>query len=164
MDPLTLSNGMRIPRGATLVLPTGAINLDGDFFESPQKFEGFRFYQKRQQSPDEARKHQLVTVGKYDLAWGYGRHACPGRYMADVVMKLVMIEFLVRYDIKYPTGTTRPENIIYEGIVSSPSNFPSEHIGVVQLTYLCETGCSRSGVGIELQTAGASGQVRDVDS
>lgn len=111
---------MRIPRGATLLVPTGAINMDSSYFESPEKFDGFRFYRKRQQSGDDARKHQLVTVGKTDLAWGYGRHACPGRFIADVVMKLVVIEFIMRYDIKFPSSKTRPENIIYEGIVSLP--------------------------------------------
>ncbi|OAL29793.1 hypothetical protein AYO20_09085 [Fonsecaea nubica] len=118
MQPLTLSNGMRIPRGATLVIPTGAINMDGQYFESPEQFDGFRFYRKRSESEDNAKKHQLVTVGKYDLAWGYGRHACPGRFLADIVMKLIMIEFLTRYDVKYPTSRARPENVIYEGIVS----------------------------------------------
>lgn len=124
LAPLTLSNGMRIPRGATLLVPTGAINMDSSFFENPEKFDGLRFYNKRQQSENDALKHQLVTVGKTDLAWGYGRHACPGRFIADVVMKLMVIEIIMRYDIKFPSSNTRPENIIYEGIVSSTPPSP----------------------------------------
>ena len=102
--------------------------MDSAFFESPEKFDALRYYNKRQQSGDDAMKHQLVTVGKTDLAWGYGRHACPGRFVADIVMKVMVIEFLLRYDIKYSAGTTRPDNIIYEGIVSIYTRVHWSHI------------------------------------
>lgn len=117
-----MSNGLKIPVGARIVLPTGAINMDPNYFDSPDRFDGYRFYRKRMESEAAQTKHQLVTVGKTDLIWGYGRHACPGRYLAEVAMKLIMVEFLMRYDIGRPQGGVRPKNIEFEGLVSSETS------------------------------------------
>ncbi|KAF2186298.1 cytochrome P450 [Zopfia rhizophila CBS 207.26] len=116
--PLTLSNGVLIPKGARLMLPTGAINMDAQIFEGPEHFDGLRFYKKRLESEESRNKYQLVTVGKTDLAWGYGRHACPGRFIADVTIKLIMIEFLMKYDMKRPESGARPKNIEFEGVLT----------------------------------------------
>lgn len=115
---MTLSNGLRIPKGARIVLPTAAINMDREFFQDPETFDGFRYYRLRTANEEARNTNQMVTVGKKDLTWGYGRHACPGRYIAEVVMKLVVIEFLARYEICLPDGVTeRPKNIEFEGLV-----------------------------------------------
>ncbi|KAK1508781.1 hypothetical protein CABS01_08011 [Colletotrichum abscissum] len=118
MSDFTLSNGLRIPKGARIALPTGAINMDQDLFHNPEVFDGLRFYRMRV-AKDEARSsNQMVTVGKKDLTWGYGRHACPGRYIAEVAMKLLLIEYITRYDIRLSGDLkTRPKNIEFEGLV-----------------------------------------------
>lgn len=115
---MTLSNGLRIPKGARIVLPTGAINMDQEFFENPQTFDGFRYYRIRTANKEARNTNQMVTVGKKDLTWGYGKHACPGRYIAEVAMKLLVIEFLMRYKIRLPENVKeRPKNIEFEGLV-----------------------------------------------
>ncbi|KAF2135571.1 uncharacterized protein K452DRAFT_281332 [Aplosporella prunicola CBS 121167] len=118
-EPLTMSNGMHIPVGARIVLPTGAINMDSNYYDHPAQFDGLRFYRRRIASETEQNKHQFVSVGKTDLAWGYGRHACPGRFIAEVAMKLVLVEFLVKYEIEPPVVGARPTYVEHEG-VSAP--------------------------------------------
>ncbi|XXG96490.1 Homocysteine/cysteine synthase [Hypoxylon texense] len=114
---LKLPNGMFIPKGTKVILPSIAINLDEEIFEDAQRFDAFRFYRSRTSSEDKKTSHQLVSVGKKDLAWGYGKHACPGRFMADVVVKLLLIEFIVNYDIRNVDGHVgRPKNIEIEGL------------------------------------------------
>ncbi|WAO92261.1 Hypothetical protein NCS54_00976300 [Fusarium falciforme] len=118
LSDMTLSNGLRIPKGARIVLPTGAINMDREFFEDPQTFDGFRYYRIRTANGEARNTNQMVTVGKKDLTWGYGKHACPGRYIAEVTMKLLVIEFLMRYDIRLPENVKeRPKNIEFEGLI-----------------------------------------------
>ncbi|KAM6530376.1 hypothetical protein FALCPG4_008503 [Fusarium falciforme] len=118
LSDMTLSNGLRIPKGARIVLPTGAINMDREFFEDPQTFDGFRYYRIRTANEEARNTNQMVTVGKKDLTWGYGKHACPGRYIAEVTMKLLVIEFLMRYDIRLPENVKeRPKNIEFEGLI-----------------------------------------------
>ncbi|KAI8233234.1 Cytochrome P450 monooxygenase ATR2 [Colletotrichum sp. SAR 10_86] len=124
MSDITLSNGLRIPKGARIALPTGAINMDSQFFEDPETFDGFRYYKLRMESEEARKSSQMVTVGKKDLTWGYGRHACPGRYVAEVAMKLLIIEYIVRYDIGLPAGVKeRPKNIEFEGLVIPDPNW-----------------------------------------
>ncbi|KAL1847702.1 hypothetical protein Daus18300_013869 [Diaporthe australafricana] len=114
----TLSNGLRIPKGARIVLPTAAINMDPKFFQDPETFDGFRYYRLRTATEQARNTNQMVTVGMKDLTWGYGRHACPGRYIAEVALKLLVIEFLLRYEIRLPEGVNeRLRNVEFEGLV-----------------------------------------------
>ncbi|KAH0430107.1 cytochrome p450 [Colletotrichum camelliae] len=104
--PVTLSNGFHLPKGARIEVATGAINADAVLYDNPSEFDGLRFYKKRR--TEEARsKYQVLSVGKEDLAWGYGRQACPGRFLADMLIKMILVEILKRYDIKMPEGQGR---------------------------------------------------------
>lgn len=92
--------------------------MDQDLFQNPEVFDGLRFYRMRVATEEARSSNQMVTVGKKDLTWGYGRHACPGRYVAEVAMKLLLIEYITRYDIRLSGDLkTRPKNIEFEGLV-----------------------------------------------
>jgi hypothetical protein len=47
---------------------------------------------------------QFVGVGSTSLTFGYGRHACPGRFFAANEIKMIMAEILLRYEIVNPPG------------------------------------------------------------
>lgn len=54
---------------------------------------------------------QLVTTNNTDqLHWGVGTHACPGRFFASSVIKLLLAEILLGYDIKLQPGAERPKS------------------------------------------------------
>lgn len=40
------------------------------------------------------------------MHFGYGRHACPGRFFAANEIKLILARILVDYDIRMPDGLT----------------------------------------------------------
>ncbi|KAG7052141.1 hypothetical protein JMJ77_0002749 [Colletotrichum scovillei] len=125
--PVTLSNGFHIPKGARIEVATGAINADADLYDNPSEFDGLRFYKKRQESDEARSKFQVLSVSKLDLSWGYGRAACPGRFLADLLIKMVLVEVLKRYDIKMPEGQGRYENMEIQGQVGKhPTQFPWE--------------------------------------
>lgn len=47
------------------------------------------------------------------MHFGYGRHACPGRFFAANEIKLMLVRLLMDYDIKMPDGVDgRYANII----------------------------------------------------
>ena len=45
-----------------------------------------------------------------NLAFGYGKFACPGRFYAANEMKMMLALMLICYDIRFPDGCRRPRN------------------------------------------------------
>ncbi|KAF7519302.1 hypothetical protein G7054_g13136 [Neopestalotiopsis clavispora] len=114
---ITLSDGTFIPKGTKIDCATCSIHSDNRFYDNARDFDGLRFYRKRQK-PGQENKHQFISVGKDDLSFGYGRHACPGRYLGHINIMLALAEVLLRYDIKNHDGQGRPKNIEIEAMAA----------------------------------------------
>lgn len=84
-----------------------AANHDNLLHPNPDNFDGFRYYRLRQSGgPSEPARSQFVSSNERDLFFGYGNHACPGRFFAAVEIKLILARFLLDYDIKMRNGLT----------------------------------------------------------
>ncbi|KAH6995272.1 cytochrome P450 [Ilyonectria destructans] len=114
LTPFDLPDGTHVPAKTKLEIATSAINMDAAYFEDPETFDGFRFYRRRQNGETNL---AYTSVGKTNLGWGVGRHACPGRFLADIEIKLVVSEILLHYDIKNPEGQGRHKNVEFEAVV-----------------------------------------------
>lgn len=68
------------------------------------EFHPFRFSSIRSTIPGEEQKHQFVTTGPEHLGFGHGAKACPGRFFASNEIKIVLVEFLKRYDMSLGEG------------------------------------------------------------
>lgn len=125
MQDLRLSDGTLIPAKSFITMATSSVARDPTIYSNPDKFDGFRFYKKRMASPGEANRHQFVSTGPESLAFGYGTFACPGRFFAAALAKLVIGELLLRFDMSFPDGQTkRPKNVIQgESISPDRSQF-----------------------------------------
>ncbi|PKS08122.1 hypothetical protein jhhlp_005397 [Lomentospora prolificans] len=103
LKPLKLSNGQVIPAGVTIEVPAVAINSDDEVFPDAENFDPLRFYRLREiakeQSVAESALNQFVSVSQNSLGFGYGRHACPGRFFAANEIKLILIHAMLTYDI-----------------------------------------------------------------
>ncbi|RGP74498.1 hypothetical protein FLONG3_6057 [Fusarium longipes] len=119
---MTLPDGTFVPKGTKLEINTCSIHADGDLYENPGEFDGLRFYKMRQ-GPGQENKYRYSSVGREDLSWGFGRHACPGRYLSAVNIKLIMSELLMNYDIRLCDGASRPPNIEFEVLCSPDPNY-----------------------------------------
>ena len=114
---MSLPDGTFVPKGTKLEINTCSIHADKELYENPKEFDGLRFYKMRQ-GPGQENKYKYSSVGREDLSWGFGRHACPGRYLSAVNIKLILAELLMNYDIKLCEGAKRPPNIEFEVLVS----------------------------------------------
>jgi cytochrome P450 len=45
-------------------------------------------------------KHLFVTTSPESLTWGYGNHACPGRFFTDDELKVLLIELLRKWEFR----------------------------------------------------------------
>ncbi|KAI0146311.1 cytochrome P450 monooxygenase [Xylariaceae sp. FL1272] len=111
---LTLSNGFTIPGNTTIGVPTHAITMDPNIYPNPDKFDGFRFAKLRQEDPTMEGKGQYVASNPNSMAFGYGRHACPGRFFAAQEIKSIMVYILENYDMKFQEGQKRPQSLQVE--------------------------------------------------
>ena len=104
---ITLSNGQYIPPGVIIEVPSQAIYNDSKYYPESERFDGFRHYKLRRggNTTDHAR-NQFVTTNEQNLVFGYGRHACPGRFFAANEIKMILAKMILDYDIKMPDGLT----------------------------------------------------------
>ncbi|KAF5024599.1 hypothetical protein F66182_3362 [Fusarium sp. NRRL 66182] len=118
-QPMTLSNGTHLPAGTRVAAPSHSMlqdpaNVPG--LTEPSKFDPFRYSRIREDAahPENAQRFLFAMTDPRNMAFGYGKYACPGRFYASNEMKLVLAHLLLRYDIKLPDGSTRPKNFTFD--------------------------------------------------
>lgn len=128
LKPFSFSNGTVIPPEALIFVAGQARHMDPRIYPTPDLFDGFRFsnLEEEQQENDprasttnlgSGARFKLVATTPDYLVWGYGRHACSGRFFAALVLKLVLAHVVLRYDVKLES--VRPEDVV--GFTQSPN-------------------------------------------
>ncbi|KAL2267986.1 hypothetical protein VTJ83DRAFT_2832 [Remersonia thermophila] len=123
--PFQLSNGQVIPAGVLIEVPAAAISNDPEVFENPEVFDPWRFSRLREQARakgevEVAAQNQFVSVNPGVMTFGWGRHACPGRFFAANEIKMIVANFILNYDMRLSEGVTeRYPNLVF-GIQSVP--------------------------------------------
>ncbi|CAI7577420.1 unnamed protein product [Penicillium bialowiezense] len=103
MDDIELSDGSKIAKGEGLIVPNDWMT-DSKFYEDPETFDPYRFVKLRQ-VPDRERSASLVSVSPEHMGFGYGNHACPGRFFAVNEAKIALCHILLKYEFKLAEGT-----------------------------------------------------------
>ncbi|KAI5860762.1 putative cytochrome P450 monooxygenase [Durotheca rogersii] len=120
-EPLTLSDGTHLPKGAHLMVAISPVVFDPEVILEPHRFDGLRHYNERSQ-PGESLRHQFITTSDHNLHFGHGKFACPGRFLAGNSIKMIVSNILLRYDFRFPDGTKeRPPNMrVHEYVFPNP--------------------------------------------
>ncbi|WQF89951.1 Putative cytochrome P450 [Colletotrichum destructivum] len=106
-----LSDGSTIPKGAFSIVTLGCYH-DEKIYPQPGIFNPRRFLDMRSM-PGEEKNWQLVTTSPHHLGFGYGDHACPGRFLAANEVKIALVYLLMEYDWKLPGQ--RPQDTMVIG-------------------------------------------------
>ncbi|KAJ5981603.1 cytochrome p450 monooxygenase [Penicillium canescens] len=69
----TLSNGLHLPKGVRLAVPSSPVSLDPNVWENPERFDGFRFSRLRASRPENANRFQFPTPSSKSLDFGSGK-------------------------------------------------------------------------------------------
>lgn len=124
-DGIELKNsGVRIPCGTTIATAIEAIHYDEDIYTDARRFDPFRFAQPQaaknmfdtldeKLAVDEEPQNKPMLSASLDeafLGFGFGKHACPGRFFALNEMKIFVANMLINYDLE-PLKGKRPELI-----------------------------------------------------
>ncbi|CAN9083366.1 unnamed protein product [Alternaria alternata] len=113
---LTLSDGTHIPKGTQVCVAASSISADPQIVHDPERFDGWRYYYKRL-VPGEENRHQFSSIDTEWLHFGYGPHACPGRFFTANEVKMIVIHFLTKYELAFRPGEGRPKNQVHDELV-----------------------------------------------
>ncbi|KAG8156754.1 hypothetical protein KVR01_013359 [Diaporthe batatas] len=112
MRDFGLDDGTFVPRGTFLALDASQGYLDGEQWEHPEVFDPLRFYRLRHAEAAQ-NSHLFVTSNPQHMSWGQGKHACPGRFFAGHMIKVILSQFLLQYDVALEEGKPRPKNVVF---------------------------------------------------
>lgn len=105
-DGLPLSTGHVIPHGTTIAFGNPYLTETNikyspltDESQPPlDEYHPFRYSDIRKISGQE-NGHQFVLADANSPSFGYGRHACPGRFFASNEIKVLLVQLIQRYDL-----------------------------------------------------------------
>lgn len=104
---LDLPDGTHIPQGAWLGVPVLGVHWDARFYPDPETYDPYRYVKlrrERERGPGEDPvPSKDLDAGKPSstyLGFGYGRHACPGRWYAVLMMKTMFAYLVLNYDVE----------------------------------------------------------------
>ena len=107
------NGGAHLPKDSILVWPMQTAHSDPGIFDNPGTFDPWRFERLRNlaQTEHESQINTFVSTAQL-LYFGRGRHACPGRWLVDFEVKMVISYVTLNFDIKFPDeyGGERPKN------------------------------------------------------
>ncbi|KAK7755681.1 hypothetical protein SLS62_002292 [Diatrype stigma] len=125
LKPITLKDGTYIPAHSYIEAANTPALQDPNHYPNPEEFDPYRFYKLRTTDvPDpigyrNREQYQFVSVTKENMSFGFGRHACPGRFFAANEIKLILARLLLDYDVKMPEGVETPYKNLSIGVVNA---------------------------------------------
>ncbi|CAL1693826.1 unnamed protein product [Somion occarium] len=117
MKDIRFSNGLFIPAGTMIVAPAVAMHMDDENYTNADVFDPWRFSDLRGEE-GEITKHQFVSTSVDYIAFGHGKHACPGRFFAANELKAMLAHTVMNYDVKFENEGVRPPNVWFATTVS----------------------------------------------
>ncbi|QKX59125.1 uncharacterized protein TRUGW13939_06256 [Talaromyces rugulosus] len=124
---IILPSGQRLLQGTTVCVSGWGLHHDENVHQQPFEFIHDRFMRRSTHgaSPSQEETEMGTSAGhaaaETDVnfaAWGIGKHACPGRFFAVDLIKIILIHVLVDYEVEL-LGE-RPENMWIEYNVIPP--------------------------------------------
>ncbi|OAX80967.1 hypothetical protein ACJ72_04696 [Emergomyces africanus] len=99
---IELSDKTFLPKGELIIVACDKM-WDPDTYPNPNTFDPYRFLKLRE-TPGHETSAQLVSPSPEHLGFGFGKHACPGRFFAANEVKIALCHILLKYDIKLADG------------------------------------------------------------
>uniref|UniRef100_A0A093Y6M0 Ent-kaurene oxidase n=1 Tax=Talaromyces marneffei PM1 TaxID=1077442 RepID=A0A093Y6M0_TALMA len=115
MESITLPDGMNLKPRSRIAFAAASTNMDPDNYKDASSFDALRFAGPDFSHRSEGRVKAAVFDEKF-LSWGYGKQACPGRFYAVRLVKLVFGLLIHEYDIEWDSSKKEfPKVMAIEG-------------------------------------------------
>ncbi|TFK90085.1 cytochrome P450 [Polyporus arcularius HHB13444] len=118
MQDTVLADGTFIPAGTLCSVPSYCPHHDEEKYDGANDFKPFRFSDSKEAG---STRQQFVNTSDDFMAFGRGKHACPGRFFAAMELKVILAYLLMNYDMELQDKSTgRPANLHF-GVSIAPS-------------------------------------------
>ncbi|KAH8197401.1 hypothetical protein TruAng_008424 [Truncatella angustata] len=117
--PFTFSDGLTVPVGTRIAFPAEACQRDPEVIADPETFDGFRFVKlaaANTKQEDGVNRWAASHASYSNLTFGYGNHACPGRFIAVRLLKILVARLLLDYDVSWDHNGGEPPRMVLEGM------------------------------------------------
>lgn len=126
VDGVKTEEGYELPRGVTLSLLSQPAHTDPEKYEDALRYDPFRFSRVRECAVSGEVKGpnvSFVTTSLDHLPFGHGKHACPGRWLVDFELKMIIAYLLTHYEVEFPDSLhgKRPPNMWVTEALFPPS-------------------------------------------
>ncbi|CAG8472164.1 14175_t:CDS:2, partial [Funneliformis caledonium] len=113
----TFSSGHQVPKGRNVYIRVHDIHHDDNLYgQNSKEFDAFRHLKS---------KSPASRIEKNFLTFGFGKHACPGRFFAVNEIKVALHYLLLKYNIR-KVGDKK-----IKPIRMGPLLFPNENEGII---------------------------------
>ncbi|KAK3312068.1 cytochrome P450 [Apodospora peruviana] len=102
-EGVTLPSGEHIPCGAKVGIASYGPHLDEEIYgqeTSPFVFDAFRFTRNCHKKKGAPPGLSFITTGEYYMGFSHGRFACPGRFFANSLLKILLAHITLMYDLE----------------------------------------------------------------
>ncbi|KAI4691365.1 uncharacterized protein J4E84_003658 [Alternaria hordeiaustralica] len=127
---LPVSN-VHVPQGTMIAVPMEPIHYDESIYPQARSFNAFRFadpnnvtsivdnfatkddLEAAKADTNERKGKSTATLDDAFLGFGFGRHACPGRFFALNEMKVFIAHMLLNYDVEHMAVRPKPLDTVW---------------------------------------------------
>lgn len=103
-EDVILHDGQKVPKGDKMLVSCDRM-WDESIYPDPLKFDPYRFARMRKtENPKEEAAAQLVSPSPEQMGFGFGQHACPGRFFVANEIKIALCHILLKYDLRLADG------------------------------------------------------------
>lgn len=103
-EDVVLHDGQIIPKGDKMLVSCDRM-WDENIYPDPLKFDPYRFANMRKSdNPKNEAAAQLVSPTPEQMGFGFGQHACPGRFFVANEIKIALCHILLKYDLRLADG------------------------------------------------------------
>lgn len=118
-DGVTLPGDQHLPQGITVCISGYGLHHDQNLYPRPFEFIHDRFMPHPSEDGEKKTTAAVETSDNF-TSWGLGKHACPGRFFAVDLVKIVVGKILLNYEVE--VLRKRPDNVWFEyNVISPPS-------------------------------------------
>ncbi|RAH78823.1 cytochrome P450, partial [Aspergillus japonicus CBS 114.51] len=113
LQPFTLNDGTTLAKDDVACIPLRPILRDPELYPDPHIFNPYRFIEDNPIPTPKATSSDFTDADVTFPIWGLGKRACPGRYYASLLLKLVLAQILLRYDVTMGAAANNERRYFY---------------------------------------------------